>query len=189
MSALLPDIDYWPNYLTAKDVDQLYQHCVVALPWQQEPIHLFGRTMLQPRLQVWMGDQPYRYSGRTYEPVPWDARLKILAERLAQGVGAGLNTVLCNWYQHGQHSMGWHSDNEPELGVEPVIVSVSLGEARRFVLRRKTGPKEKVEYLLQHGDVLVMRGQTQRDWEHSIPKSARVTKGRINLTYRQILPS
>lgn len=149
---------------------------------------MFGRTLLQPRLQVWMGDQPYRYSGQTYQPVVWDAQLKNLAERLAESAGAGLNTVLCNWYQHGQHSMGWHSDNEPELGSEPVIVSVSLGEPRRFLLRRKAEPRDKVEYLLQQGDVLVMRGRTQREWEHAIPKSARVSAGRINLTYRQILP-
>ncbi|WLD59043.1 alpha-ketoglutarate-dependent dioxygenase AlkB [Salinispirillum sp. LH 10-3-1] len=189
MSALLPDIEYWPNYLTAVEADQLYQHCVAALPWRQESIRLFGRTLLQPRLLVWMGDRPYRYSGQTYQPVPWDARLKTLAERLAQSADAGLNSVLCNWYQHGQHSMGWHSDNEPELGAEPVIVSVSLGEARRFLLRRKVEPRQKVEYLLQHGDVLVMRGRSQCEWEHSVPKSARVTEGRINLTYRLILPA
>lgn len=150
---------------------------------------MFGRVVLQPRLQVWMGDMAYRYSGKTFEPTPWDEQLTALARRFQDELQVPFNSVLCNWYQSGAHSMGWHSDNEPELGNEPVIVSVSIGAARRFVLRQRSNHQQRLEYLLGHGDVLVMRGRTQQRWEHALPKTQKPVGARINLTYRYLLRS
>ncbi|MFC3852463.1 alpha-ketoglutarate-dependent dioxygenase AlkB family protein [Salinispirillum marinum] len=189
MVAQDPDVLYWPQYLTPEDADQLYEHCSGALAWRQETIRMFGRVVLQPRLQVWMGDMAYRYSGRTFEPTPWDEQLTALARRFQDELQVPFNSVLCNWYQSGAHSMGWHSDNEPELGNEPVIVSVSIGAARRFVLRQRSNHQQRLEYLLGHGDVLVMRGRTQQRWEHALPKTQKPVGARINLTYRYLLRS
>lgn len=150
---------------------------------------MFGRTLLQPRLQVWMGDAnaTYRYSGTDFLPAPWDPMIKTLARRLTERCDSPFNSVLCNLYQHGQHGMGWHADDEPELGPEPVIASVSLGEARRFVMRpRDKKDSTRHEWLLGHGALLVMRGSTQRHWLHGIPKTRRLTGPRVNLTFRLI---
>ena len=159
------------------------------LPWRQEAITLFGRQQLQPRLQVWMGDPDasYRYSGTEFKPSPWHGAIKSLADCLSDDFGTSFNSVLCNLYQHGQHSMGWHSDDERELGPCPIIASVSLGAPRRFIVRRKQDHKHKYEYALGHGALLVMQGDTQRFWQHGIPKTARSVAPRINLTFRHIL--
>ncbi|TGG94945.1 alpha-ketoglutarate-dependent dioxygenase AlkB [Natronospirillum operosum] len=186
----VPDCDFTADYLTATEADNLLAHCLTALPWQQEDILLFGRTVAQPRLQVWMGepDAVYRYSGTDFVPVPWDAQIRALCTRLARDCGTRFNSVLCNLYQHGQHSMGWHADDEPELGPEPVIASLSLGHARRFVLRpRAKGNPDRHEWSLGHGDLLVMRGQTQQHWLHGIPKTRRAVGPRVNLTFRRLL--
>ncbi|MEX1058227.1 MAG: alpha-ketoglutarate-dependent dioxygenase AlkB, partial [Natronospirillum sp.] len=183
-----PNIKFSPQYLIESRANQLYQCCLDELPWQQESITLFGRRHLQPRLQVWMGDQgvSYRYSGAVFQPAPWHPAVHALAEQLSLDLRQPFNSVLCNFYQHGQHRMGWHSDDEPELGENPIIASVSLGDPRRFLLRRKKNHRDKIEYALGHGTLLVMTGSTQRDWQHSVPKSARAVGQRINLTYRYV---
>ncbi|MCH8553384.1 MAG: alpha-ketoglutarate-dependent dioxygenase AlkB [Natronospirillum sp.] len=183
------------DYLTVAAADKLFSHCLSCLPWKQEAIRLFGKPVLQPRLQVWMGDAGarYRYSGTWFSPEPWTAELHQLARRLSEQVGAPLNSVLCNRYVDGEHSMGWHADDEPELGPAPVIASVSLGASRRFRLRQRkawcTGHERRSMGLdLGHGDLLVMRGDTQRYWEHSLPKTRKRVGERINLTFRHVDP-
>lgn len=136
-----------------------------------------------------MGDQEarYRYSGTDFQPVPWEARIKQLADKLSSHCGVPFNSVLCNWYRGGDDSMGWHADDEPELGVQPVIASVSLGDTRRFLFRHRISKSRKVEYQLGHGSLLVMRGNTQAHWHHSIPKTRLYVTNRVNLTFRRIL--
>lgn len=134
-----------------------------------------------------MGDMAYRYSGKTFLPAPWDPKLQALASGFQDELQVPFNSVLCNWYQSGTHSMGWHADDEAELGAEPVIVSVSLGASRRFVLRRRTDHQQRLEYWLGHGDVLLMRGQSQARWEHALPKTRKPVGERINLTFRHLL--
>lgn len=131
-------------------------------------------------------DARYRYSGTDFIPSPWDPRLSALAKQLSDDFGVPFNSVLCNWYQHGQHSMGWHSDDEPELGKQPVVASVTLGDQRRFILRRRDDHTCRHEYPLGHGHLLVMKGDTQALWEHSIPKTRKPVGPRINLTFRQV---
>ena len=189
MTAFSPDCEFVADYLTAEEADNLLQHCMRKLPWRQEEITLFGRAVAQPRLQVWMGDPDasYRYSNTLFAPEPWDPAVKALAERLAGDCGSAFNSVLCNLYRHGQHGMGWHADDEPELGREPVIASVSLGADRRFVMRpRNRKDRTRHEWLLGHGTLLVMRGRTQQYWLHGIPKTRKPAGPRVNLTFRLI---
>ncbi len=150
---------------------------------------MFGRRVMQPRYQVWMGDAgaAYRYSGTLFQPEPWDMEIQTLCRRLCEDYDLVLNSVLCNLYEDGAHSMGWHADDEPELGERPDVVSLSLGSARRFVLKNRAEPTLKVEYALGQGDLLIMRGGTQANWLHAVPKTRRPVGPRINLTFRRVL--
>lgn len=176
-----------PNYLPRHRTDELLQVLWQDLHWQQWSIGLFGRKILQPRLTAWASDNgvTYRYSGLALEPQPWHPQLRILQTQLTADSGASFNSVLANAYRTGQDSMGWHSDNEPELGLRPVIASISLGATRRFLIRRgKSGPSKKVE--LEDGSLLLMQGDSQHIWQHCIPKTKKPVDLRINLTFRMI---
>jgi alkylated DNA repair dioxygenase AlkB len=159
-----------------------------GLPWRSQQIMMFGRLVDEPRLSSWHGDPgtEYRYSGITLQPQPWTKELDLIKEICEEKSGAKFNSVLANLYRNGRDSMGWHSDDEPELGPEPVIASVSLGATRRFDLRHRT-TKETVQVLLGPGDLLVMSKSSQRSWMHQIAKTSKVSDPRINLTYRWIL--
>jgi alkylated DNA repair dioxygenase AlkB len=187
---LLPrdgEVFYWPGFLQPSEADHFYQDLLTEVQWRQEPIRMFGKQVLQPRQTAWYGEEDYSYSGIVMRRRSWTARLDDIKNLVQVAVGLPLNGVLLNHYRNGQDSMGWHRDNEKELGPEPVIASVSLGESRRFLLRHRTEPSLKVEQILEHGSLLVMRGQSQEAWEHSIPKSAKVQHARLNLTFRRIL--
>lgn len=160
------------------------------VPWGRHRIRLFGRDVDSPRLSCWIGDADamYTYSGARFEPMPWSAELAGLREAVGEACGIAFNSVLCNLYRTGSDYMGWHSDDEPELGPEPVIASLSLGAPRRFLFRLKKDHSVKHELLLEHGSLLIMRGHTQRDWQHSLPKTAKPVGERINLTFRRIFP-
>jgi len=130
----------------------------------------------------------YRYSGVRFEPEPWHPAVRDLLPALEAAGGARFNSVLINRYRSGADSMGWHSDDEPELGVEPLIASLSLGVERRFLLRMRSDHAVKQEWRLRHGDLLTMRGDCQRVAQHALPKMARVGGERINLTFRWVRP-
>lgn len=170
--------------------DALFQHLLAATPWRQESITLYGKTHPQPRLLAWYGNPGarYRYSGKTYHPLPWSPQLAALRLRMEALSGAPCNSVLLNLYRDGQDSMGMHADDEPELGPEPVIASLSLGEERVLRFRHKRDRSIKgVDIPLPHGSVLLMRGATQANWKHGLGKLSRPCGPRINLTFRQIL--
>lgn len=159
------------------------------ISWETHRLRLFGRWVDAPRLSCWIGDPGavYRYSGRTFAPQPWPHALLPLRQRLREELGVDFNSVLANLYRDGRDAMGWHSDDEPELGPEPVIASLSLGAARRFVLRRRDDHAVKQALVLEPGSLLVMRGASQRDWQHALPRTARPVGPRINLTFRRIV--
>jgi alkylated DNA repair dioxygenase AlkB len=161
-----------------------------CLPWTQQRIRLYGKQHLQPRLSCWIGDPHavYAYSGTRFKPQPWPGFLLQLKAQLENLCGQHFNSVLCNAYRNGQDSMGWHADDEPELGSQPVIASYSLGATRSFQMRPKAGPRPSPPWTLDlaHDDLLLMRGPTQQLWQHSIPKRLRVNDWRINLTFRLI---
>jgi alkylated DNA repair dioxygenase AlkB len=184
----LPGVQLQRRWLPAVQADALLQELPQTLTWAVHRIRMFGRWVDSPRLSCWMGDADahYRYSGADFAPHPWTPALRALRGSLQVACAAPFNSVLVNRYRDGRDSMGWHSDDEPELGQQPVIASVSLGVQRRFVLRRRDDPARRYEYLLGHGDLLVMRGDCQRIYQHALPKMAAAGGERINLTFRQV---
>ncbi|MCC2545891.1 alpha-ketoglutarate-dependent dioxygenase AlkB [Hymenobacter sp. BT175] len=178
-----------PAFLEPASANRLLAELASTIAWRQESIQLYGKAVLQPRLSAWYGDAEarYRYSGLSLEPLPWTPTLLALRQLLEEATGTRFNSVLLNLYRHGQDSMGWHADDEPELGPAPVIASLSLGAARRFRLRpRKPGLAPPVALDLTSGSLLVMRGLTQRYWLHAVPKTARPVGPRLNLTFRLV---
>ena len=158
------------------------------VPWHQEEIIVFGKKYPEPRETAWYGDQgtTYTYSGITHTPKPWTPVLSEIREKIENETQARFNSVLLNRYRNGQDSVAWHADDEPELGENPVIASVSLGQTRRFQLRHKFLLKKAVSLDLHHGDLLVMSGKTQHFWEHQVPKTKQEIPARLNLTFRNI---
>ena len=183
-------INYRAAFLTASELQLASERIRAELEWENHRIRIFGREVESPRLSCWMGDPDatYTYSGTRFAPKPWTPLLQRLRDRAAAACGMPFNSVLCNLYRGGRDYMGWHSDDEPELGPEPVIASLSLGAPRRFLFRLRKDHSVKHELLLEHGSLLIMRGHTQRDWQHSLPKTAKPVGERINLTFRRILP-
>lgn len=185
---LLFDADFLPP----SQAQTLLTELTATLAWEQQPIKLFGRQVLQPRLTAWYGDAgaTYRYSGLHLEPQPWTPALHRLRAQVEAAAGTRFNSVLLNLYRTGQDSMGWHADDEPELGPEPVIASVTLGATRSFRLRPRDPhltPHAPVTLPLTAGSLLLMQGPTQHQWLHALPKTARPVAPRLNLTFRQIV--
>ncbi|MEP6939495.1 MAG: alpha-ketoglutarate-dependent dioxygenase AlkB [Rudaea sp.] len=156
------------------------------IAWERQRLRIFGREVESPRLSCWIGDADasYRYSGVRFAPHAWTPALSELRAALARE-GERCNSVLCNLYRDGRDSMGWHSDDEPELGAEPAILSLSFGGPRRFRLRHRRA-EARLELALQSGSLLRMAGATQHNYRHDLPKTARAVAPRINLTFRWI---
>jgi alkylated DNA repair dioxygenase AlkB len=195
----LPDADiaWHPAWLSPGDADPLLADLLSTVPWETHFIKLFGREVASPRLSCWIGDADtgYTYSRTRFEPRPWPKSLTALRRRIETECGASFNSVLANLYRDGNDSMGWHSDDEPELGVQPVIASLSLGATRAFRLRRKlprgvrAAAGDTQSLPLPHGSLLRMAGDTQRFYRHEVPKVRGLTNERINLTFRWVKPS
>lgn len=182
-------LEWLPAFLTAVESEQAMVDLHSSVPWSNHTVRMFGRSMPSPRMSCWMGEPEalYRYSGQDYAPLPWLPRIQTWRMRLEQSTGAHFNSVLLNLYRDGKDHMGWHADDEPELGPEPTIASLSLGAARDFVLKPRAKPcAERIVVPLASGDLLLMRGCLQRDWLHALPVRKRVGGPRINLTWRRI---
>ncbi len=169
--------------------EDLAQVTFTYINWQRDDIKMYGKTITLPRLTAWYGDagKSYTYSGITSQPQAWNAGLLYIKKQIEQVTGYAFNSVLLNWYRNGEDHMGWHADDEPELGLNPLIASVNFGETRDFVLRRIDNPRQKIIISLQHGTLLVMGGALQHYWQHSVPKRKRVKGSRFNLTFRTII--
>jgi alkylated DNA repair dioxygenase AlkB len=182
---LPPGFTYRPAWL--EDPKKWFECLWECLDWREQEIVLFGRRVMQPRLVAWSADEGvrYRYSGISLGPVAWPEALDELRKRLDTAYGTRFNSVLCNAYRDGRDSMGWHADDEPELGPAPVIASVSLGATRRFRIRPRRGGAS-VGIDLEPGSLLMMSGNSQRDYQHAVPKTRRPVGPRINLTFREV---
>lgn len=179
-----------PAWLPPEDADALLDALREQVSWEIHRIRMFGREVDSPRLSCWIGDPEavYTYSRRRFAPRPWPAALVPVRDRLREMSGEAFNSVLVNRYRDGRDRMGWHSDDEPELGSRPVIASVSLGATRRFALKPR-GQGASLALDLPHGSLLVMRGDTQARYRHALPGTARPVGERINLTFRRIVPA
>lgn len=188
----MPEAEVW---LTRKldlgrDSEYFLNTLIAETSWKSETITLWGRTMLQPRLTAWHGDPglDYSYSGIQLVPEKWTDTLIQLRERVENVSGASFNSVLLNYYRDNKDSMGLHSDDESELGKNPVIASLSLGEERVLVFKRKRRSGAKtIKLPLPDASLLVMKGSTQTNWKHGILKESRLCGPRVNLTFRQIV--
>jgi alkylated DNA repair dioxygenase AlkB len=188
----LPDGEAWllRRAIAPALADELFRQLRQEVDWRQEAVVLFGKRHLVPRLVAWHGDPDasYAYSGVAHDPRPWVPPLATLRERVEALTGHRFNGVLLNLYRDGRDGMGWHADDEPELGPDPVIASVSLGATRRFRMRHRSNRGARLAIDLEHGSLLLMCGATQHHWLHALPKTSRPAGERINLTFRRILP-
>ena len=179
------------HWLSAEQSCQLFEVLNSSLAWEQSVIQIYGKSTAIPRLNAWYGDEGaiYQYSGYQLPLHSWTEELQTLRLRLQRELGVAFNSLLANLYRNGQDSVGWHSDNEPELGPDPIIATVSLGAERRFSLRRRGRPDKAVNVDLPNGSLLVMGAGTQRHWQHCVRPSQKVQAPRISLTYRNCLPT
>lgn len=187
-SVIENDVLLFPGFLSASQAGRYLKAFQNEIHWQKEIVMMYGKAIEVPRLVAWYGDpgKKYRYSSVDHIAEPWTSSLLDLKLQVENTVTANFNSVLLNLYRDGNDSVAWHSDDEPELGNEPLIASVSLGAERIFQFRRKNNPSNKLEINLPHGSLLLMSGSSQSDWVHQIPKRRRITEARINLTFRQI---
>lgn len=178
--------EYIPEFLNPDEADRFLASLWNELNWMQAEITMFGRKVMQPRLIAWYGDPGanYAYSGLSLNPRPWHPVLLELKNRIEALTAGRFNSVLANAYRNGRDSMGWHRDDEKELGPRPTIASLSLGAERRFLVREKG--RKSSGLALEHGSLLLMQGDCQARFQHSLPKTQRDTGLRINLTYRDI---
>ena len=185
------DISFVSNFALPAPAENLLQTFIKMTPWRSQSVTVWGKTYQQPRLIAWYGDpgQSYSYSGIDLEPLPWTSTLLGIRGAVQDVAHQQFNSVLLNYYRDHRDSMGFHSDDERELGPTPTIASVSLGATRTFVLKHKTRATMKpVRIELPSGCLLVMKGTTQQFWKHGIDKQAKPCGPRINLTFRRIFP-
>lgn len=175
-------VTHLPGWLDAVEADDLFATLTTSVPWEQKTIRMYGREVAVPRLTAWFGGAAYTYSGTTNAPRAWLPELEALRARLEDETGARFNSCLANVYRDGADGVSWHSDDEPELGAQPTITSVSLGDTRDFKLRDEASG-EVTTIPLAHGDLVVMRGDSQEAYRHSVPKRAHAGP-RLNLTFR-----
>lgn len=185
------DVCYWPGFLGADEAATAAATLYAELPWRDDEITVFGRTVAQPRRTAWIADPGvhYSYSGLALTPAAWTTSLQSLRATLERALHAPFNSVLANLYRDGADYMGWHRDNERELGPDPVIASLSLGATRVFDLRHRSYRDNGIpvqRFVLHSGDLLIMRGETQRQWQHRLPKRLAARGWRINLSFRSI---
>ena len=179
---------YLEDFLTNKQADELLDKLLRYEHWRQDHIRMFGKEVLQPRLTALFSDNndEYTYSGLTMHPEIFPSYLTRIKERCEEICEQSFNACLANLYRDGQDSMGWHADDKKELGTNPVIASVSIGEPRMFHLKHRNNKNLTYKKRLQHGSLLVMKGDTQKFWKHQLPKTKKQIGPRINLTFRKI---
>jgi alkylated DNA repair dioxygenase AlkB len=184
----LPDADvtFYENFFSESESTHFLKYLTDNILWQQHQIHLFGKSIAQPRLTSLYGNKSYSYSGLSMKPHPYTETLLLIKNRIQDITEQDFTSVLLNLYRNGKDSVSWHSDDEKELGTNPVIASVSFGATRQFQLRHKTlKTKETIEF--KGGSLLIMGGKTQECWENSIPKTDDEVGIRVNLTFRTII--
>lgn len=156
--------------------------------WEHDKINMFGKQIYVPRFSAWYGDENtnYSYSGNTFKAKKWNKGLLYIKEQIEKRLNLSFNSVLLNWYRDGDDYMGWHSDDEKELGKNPTIASINFGEERDFLIKSNQS-NEKISIPLKDGTILIMSGQLQHYWKHSLPKRKKRKNARFNLTFRNII--
>jgi alkylated DNA repair dioxygenase AlkB len=183
------EVYYIPKLFSKEKSVEYLSQLMNEIQWKQEPVKIFGREIMQPRLTAWYGDsdKPYTYSGLTMEANEWTPVLKEIKSVADEYSGSVSSSALLNLYRDGNDGLGWHRDNEKVLGPAPVIASLSFGEERLFQLRNYANKKQVITLVLEHGSLVIMKGSTQRNWQHRIPKTKKLKGPRVNVTFREVL--
>ncbi len=179
---------YFEKFIQQDEANIYFEKLKTQIEWRQDPIKLFGKSIMQPRLTALYGnpEKPFGYSGIVMQPLGWTDFLLEIKNRIEVKAETNFTHVLLNYYRDGQDSMGWHRDNEAVLGPKPTIASVSFGQSREFQIRNYKEKKFKLKLPLDHGSLLIMSGNSQQNWEHQVPKKSKIMGSRINLTFRKI---
>jgi alkylated DNA repair dioxygenase AlkB len=177
-------VDLYPSAIG--DTLELFQCIIKNSKFKQNQIVMWGKVLNVPRLEAWHGDFDYSYSGIKLKAEPWYPALKRVKQQVEFLSDEVFNSCLINLYRDGDHYINYHSDDENELGPNPTIASVSLGASRKFLVRKKTDHSKKKTFILGDGDILIMKGRFQEEWEHGLPKMSKVVEPRINITFRKI---
>jgi alkylated DNA repair dioxygenase AlkB len=182
------EIEYFPNFFNFELASNFFNNLYYETPWQHDEIIVYGKKHKQPRLTALYGNEgkQYSYSNIIMNPHKWTKELLFIKNEIEEILPVNFTTVLLNLYRHGKDSNGWHADNEKELGLNPIIASVSFGATRSFHLKHNTINDAKLKINLEHGSLLIMKGTTQHFWKHQIPKTEKPVEPRINLTFRII---
>ncbi|HEX7655012.1 MAG TPA: alpha-ketoglutarate-dependent dioxygenase AlkB [Verrucomicrobiae bacterium] len=191
---LLPgdgQVNYFGPVLTPAEADLYLGILLQTIPWKPDEAVVYGKRIQTARKVAWYGDAnfAYTYSGTTKTARPWTQELCTLKELVEQKTATSFNSCLCNLYQTGAEGMSWHSDDEKALGKNTTIASLTLGAERKFCFRHKSRAGDSITVQLEAGSLLVMKGSTQTYWQHCVPKTSRITRPRINLTFRTIVTS
>lgn len=183
------ELIYIPNFFSKQEADSYFKIIETTTTWQHDDITIFGKTHKQPRLTALFGysKRPYGYSNIVMYPKPFTSTLITIKARIENISDHKFNTVLVNLYRDGNDSNGWHADNEKELGNNPLIASVSLGEARPFHFKHRNLKDQRHKLILEHGSLLIMKGEMQHHWLHQIAKTKKQIQPRINLTFRKLI--
>jgi len=179
---------FMAHFFDTEKSNELFDSLLDNIRWKHEPVKIMGKEIMQPRLTAWYGDEgkSYSYTGINMMPSPWNDDLRYIRELIEKKTGLTFNSALLNQYRDGNDSVGWHRDNESSLGVNPIIASVSFGTSRVFSFKHHKDKKLKEKITLTNGSLLLMMGETQHRWLHSIQKDLSVAAPRINITFRTI---
>ena len=180
------EIDYYPSFLGLETSITLFKELEINTPWKEDDIRVYGKVFKQPRLTAFFAnnEKSYGYSNISMIPHKFTPILNSLKQKIETATKTTFTSCLLNLYRDGHDSNGWHADDEKELGINPVIASVSLGAERIFHLKHKNNKALKHKLILQNGSLLMMKGATQHHWLHQIPKTKKPIGKRINLTFR-----
>ncbi|MGN6437300.1 MAG: alpha-ketoglutarate-dependent dioxygenase AlkB family protein [Agriterribacter sp.] len=185
---VLPEelLTYTPGFLSRKEGDQLLHLLLKTVPWQQHTVIMYDKEVVTPRLSAWYGDKRQRDEGKR-EALPWLPELYDLKKRVEDFTGVLFQGVLLNYYRDGNDSVAWHADKDTIPGVKTDIASISIGQERNFDFRNKSDHRQQYSISLEHGSLLLMKGELQKGWEHRIAKSTVPMKARINFTFRKVI--
>jgi alkylated DNA repair dioxygenase AlkB len=192
MQNLLPhkgELYYESDFFSEKESEMFFHELKDNSAWSQQEIKIYGKSVMQPRLVGFYGNcgVQYKYSALSLSAVGWNKSLLHIKEKIDKELNLQFNSALLNLYRDGNDSMGWHRDNEKELGIEPLIVSISFGALRKFQLREYKNKLSKVILEPASGSLILMKGVIQENWEHCVPKTKLKVGERVNVTFRNVL--